>query len=208
MSGAALYAFEDFDAPPAQKAAAAAPDPRALERARADGVAEGRRLAAEAFAVSQQKLEEDRLAAETAALRAAADAFAALQASAETARQQVERATARLAGACLQRLVADWGEAEAPRRAAAFAREIAQAAADRPALQVRTGAKVAQIAHDALSQGRAAALQVSVDTSLAPFAIAADWEIGQAAYDAMAEVELLEDVIDRACAALMQENTP
>lgn len=202
---AALYRFEDFDTP-RREAAPPPPDPRALERARQDGFAEGhaagRQEAEEAHRASEAAVEQEARAAHAAGLAAATAAFDALAATAESAREHAARAAGRLAAACLHRLVADLSDGEAQARAAAFAREIAQAAADHPTLTVRAGVRAAQVAHDALAAGRAAALDLVVDSDLAPYAVAADWETGGAEYDALADAAMLEELIARACATL------
>ncbi len=202
---AALYRFEDFD-PPRREASPPPPDPRALERARqdgfADGQAAGRQEAEDAYRASQAAVDQEAQAAHAAGLAAATAAFDVLGAAADEAREHAARAAARLAAACLQRLVANLSEGEAQARAAAFAREIAQAAADQPTLTVRAGVRAAQVAHDALAAGRAGALELVVDPGLAPYAVVADWETGGAQYDALADAAILEDLIARACATL------
>lgn len=211
MAGAAkVFRFEDFDAPVAAAAPkpAPAPDPRALERARADGVAEGRRLAELAYADSAEAAAQEEALARTEAMRSATEAFAALRATAEAAYTHVERATARLAAACLQRLIADLGEPEAHRRAAAFARQIAQSAADQAQLTVRVGAGAADAARDALQTVRTGAIAITVDEDLDPYAVEADWTRGSARYDAMADAAWLETALDRACAALSDTPPP
>lgn len=204
MPAAALYVFQDFDAP--KPASNPAPDPRALERAKADGFeagrAEGHAQAEAVYRASAQAAAADADAARAEGLRAATAAFETLNTAVESAQELAARATARLTAACLQRLVAELGESHAHARAAAFAREVAQAAADQPVLKVRAGARAAPVAREALTAGRAEALEIVVDNTLAPYAVVADWELGGAEYDAMADAQALADVVTRAAAAL------
>lgn len=197
-------AFEDFDAPkrPVKTAGPPPPDPAALAKAKAEGLAEGRRAALEELAAETARAEAARADAEARTLEAATTAFEGLNASAEDGRRRAEIAASRLVAAILQRITPGLSDQHAVDRAAAFLDEIRIAAADSAKVIVRAGTAAAPAAEAVKANIRAKSVEVYVDTGLAPHAIEADWDRGAAAWDAGAVTEELTHALSRAADAL------
>lgn len=198
----------------------AQPDAKLLDKARQEGIAQGRtegrkqghkegRAEAEAEYHSRGEAAAlERTQAEAAALSAAADAFATIAAAGEAAQTTITTSTARLAAAMLQRIAPRLSDETAVQRAEDFVTEVARAAIGAPTLTLRVGAKALAIAEQAIGHARVGHLDVLMDDRLPEFSVQADWLTGSARYDPAQDAALLVEATERALAALSPVKDP
>lgn len=189
----------------AAKPPPSAPDPAVLAKARAQGLAEGRKAAEAEFAASQRAADIAEKEARAQALAAASQAFTDIAHMRTQTEAALSAPLARLAAAMLQRVMSDLSDDHAHQRAEKFVAEVARAAAGAVTLHLRVGPAVQAIAEEAQGQARVDCLEIVVDDTLGASCINADWGSGSATYDPQADTDLLADAFQRAYAALAGE---